>query len=86
MRRFSCSMACGIFLGQESSLCPLIDRQILNHRTTREVLNLIFKSVQLDCVPGRINNKNQVYCPKLSRKLPRTNPLLFLLPLVFSVL
>ena len=36
--RLSCSAVCGIFLDQESNLCPYIGRQILNHWPTRKVL------------------------------------------------
>ena len=35
-------VACGILPNQESNLCPPPRRQILNHWTTREVLNFIF--------------------------------------------
>ena len=38
----SCSVARGIFPDQESNLCPCIGRRILNHCTTREVLNILF--------------------------------------------
>ena len=37
----SCSIACGIFLDQGSNLCPLIDRQILMHCTTRDVCDIL---------------------------------------------
>ena len=33
----SCPAACGMFLDQESNLCPHFSRQILNPWTTREV-------------------------------------------------
>lgn len=39
---FSCPMACGIFLGQESNLCPLHWQVIPNHWTPREVSVYIF--------------------------------------------
>ena len=38
----SCSETCGTFPDQESNLCLCIGRQILSHRTTREVHLAIF--------------------------------------------
>ena len=38
--RLSCPAACGIFSDQGLNPCPLHDRRILNHYTTREVLQL----------------------------------------------
>ena len=38
----SCPQTCGIFLDQGWSLCPLLDRRILNHWTTREFLKVCF--------------------------------------------
>ena len=44
----SCPMACGIFLDQESNLCPLHWQVILYHWTTEEVLSFICLCL-LDC-------------------------------------
>ena len=42
-RGLSCSAACGIFSGIRDRTCvPCIDRRILNHCATREVLKLFF--------------------------------------------
>lgn len=41
--RLSCSVACGTFPAQGSSLCPCSGRQVLTHCTTREVQRVTFQ-------------------------------------------